>query len=157
MYSRGQMRLVLVSSVVCAFFCLATATNCTSQSKSHNRKWEAGTLAICMIQSSARNSILAIYGWTNLAQALILGWSNLPQYQEWSLSVAPTFVTTKGHQEQFPGKRATWATIFLSDAATARFCVATIHCLFHWKARRHQWRLDKVRTSDTVMTVRCWQ
>ena len=30
------MRLVLVLSVLCAVFCLATATNCTSQSKSQD-------------------------------------------------------------------------------------------------------------------------
>ena len=35
MYSEGWMRLVLVFSVVCAVFCLATATTCTSQCKSH--------------------------------------------------------------------------------------------------------------------------
>ena len=34
MYGGGQMRLVLVLSVLSAVFCLATATNCTSQSKS---------------------------------------------------------------------------------------------------------------------------
>ena len=33
--SEGWMRLVLVFSVVCAVFCLATATTCTSQCKSH--------------------------------------------------------------------------------------------------------------------------
>ena len=35
MYSKGWIRLVLVFSVVCAVFCLATATTCTSQCKSH--------------------------------------------------------------------------------------------------------------------------
>ena len=44
------------------------------------------------------------------------------------------------------------ATIFF----TARFRAATIQgrCLFLWKACGHQQWLDKVRTSDTVMTVR---
>ena len=36
MYGGGQMRLVLVFSVVCAVFYLATATTCTSQSKSQD-------------------------------------------------------------------------------------------------------------------------
>ena len=45
----------------------------------------------------------------------------------------PYFVTTKGSQEEFPGKGATG---FQSEVATpAGFCVATIPglCLFHWK------------------------
>ena len=38
----------------------------------------------------------------------------------------------------------------------AHFCVATIRRqrLFLWKVRRHQQRLDKVRTRNTVTTVR---
>ena len=42
------------------------------------------------MQSSARNSILDNYEWIQLSascQWLILSWSNLPQYQEWSLSL----------------------------------------------------------------------
>ena len=38
MYGGGQMRLVLVLSMVSAVFYLATATNCTSQSKSQDRR-----------------------------------------------------------------------------------------------------------------------
>ena len=46
-----------------------------------------------MIQSSARNSILRIYGRIQLSASrhwLIFSWSNLPQQQEWSLPVVPT-------------------------------------------------------------------
>ena len=44
------------------------------------------------------------------------------------------------------------ATIFLA----AHFCATTIQGghLFLWKTRRHQRWLDKVRTSDTVTTVK---
>ena len=50
-------------------------------------------------------------------------------------------------------------TVFLrSDAAATRcsFCAATIwgRRLFLWKVRRHQWWLDKARTSETVMVAR---
>ena len=52
--------------------------------------------------------------------------------------------------------------IFLqSDTVAAIFFAACFYvaiiqgrCLFFWKARRHQRRLDKLRTSDTVMIVR---
>ena len=54
------------------------------------------------------------------------------------------------------------STVFLqSDTAAtiyfaACFCAATTRgwCFFLWKAHRHQQRLDKVRTSDTVTVVR---
>ena len=44
------------------------------------------------------------------------------------------------------------ATIFFAG----HFCAAILRGqpLFPWKSRRHQWRLDKVHTSDTVTTVR---
>ena len=54
--------------------------------------------------------------------------------------------------------------IFQSDTAAAillfffaaRFCAVTIRGwrLFPWKPRRHQQRLDKAHTSNTVTTVR---
>ena len=93
-----------------------------------------------MIQSSTRNSILGIYGWIQLSASchyLILGWSNLPQYQEWSLSVVPTLWQQKAvkNEKELP-------SFFdqMMRLLAAGFCVATIQVwhLFHWKARcRH--------------------
>ena len=110
-----------------------------------------------MIQSSARNSILGIYGWIQLSAShhwLILGWSNLPQYQGWSLSVVPTLWQQRAVKNNFQRKELP----YFFDQTTrllARVCVATIPG--RRLGRRHQSRLDKVRTSDTATTVRYWQ
>ena len=74
----------------------------------------------------------------------------------------PYFVTTKGGQEQFPGKRV---TIFLQSDNMAT-CVLTARlCGYHSKAvfislESPQTSVTAGKgtyTSDTVTTVRCWQ
>ena len=64
-----------------------------------------------MIQYSARNSILGTYAWIQLSAShhwLILGWSNLAQYQEWCLSVVPVslFCDNKGQSKAVSRKKS---------------------------------------------------
>ena len=75
-----------------------------------------------MIQSRARNSILGIYGWTQLS-------GKRPQINFWLIQFTaipgmkplscPYFVVTKGSQEKFPGKRP---TVFLCSDDMATCC-----------------------------------
>ena len=100
-----------------------------------------------MIQSSARNSILGIYGWIQLIASchwLILGWSNLHQYQEWSSQLS----LLCDNKEQFPGKRA---TVFLQSDDAATYCtflcdnhsrVAFISINDGWKRYVYEWYSD---------------
>ena len=71
------------------------------------------------------------------------------------------FFLTVSFEEVFEGKQGFQEKElpYYFDQTTrllaARLYVATIRgrCLFHWKARWHQRRLDKVCTSDTATTI----
>ena len=82
-----------------------------------------------MIQSSARNSILGIYGWIQLKRKSPLINSGLIQFSAtpgMKPFSCPYFVATRGGQEQFPGKRV-YLFLRSDDVAilAALFCVAT--------------------------------
>ena len=82
----------------------------------------------------------------------------LPQYQEWSLSVNPILWQQRSVKNNFQEKELSYFFNQVLGMLAAHFSAATIRGrhLFQWKAHRHQWQLDKVRTSDTAMTVKCY-
>ena len=107
----------------------------------------------CMIQSSTKNSILGIYG-------RILSWSNLPQYQEWTLSVVPILWQQRVVKNNFQEREYR-----ISSIRRHRYSLhVSVQLLFEGgvyfigkPADLNDGWILKVRTSDTVTTVRCWQ
>ena len=71
-----------------------------------------------------------------------------PMYWMKPLS-CPCFVTTKGCQEKIPGKELPY---FFDQMVDYSLHVSVWRHFFHWKARRDQWRLDKVY----VQTILRW-